>query len=278
MARIPSQVSSLLDDLTTQFREILGRNLVGIYLYGSLTQAAFDPERSDIDCIVVTQRDLSDAEFRKIRGWLSRAAQSNRWTLRLQASFLIKDKVLTNDSRACLYQFGKLTRYRSDGNPIVWMNVLKSGKTLYGPNPRSFVAPITPRILFRALERELGYLREEIVEKPDSKWRDVPFYRAYAVLTLCRILYSHKKGTIVSKIRAANWAMRYLPNQWNELIRQALDSDAGKRSAPVPLVHIRQFIRFADAQLRAIAVPRLASRPVSTLRLAGGLGSSGGLC
>ncbi len=168
MARIPSQVSSLLDDLTTQFREILGRNLVGIYLYGSLTQAAFDPERSDIDCIVVTQRDLSDAEFRKIRGWLSRAAQSNRWTLRLQASFLIKDKVLTNNSRACLYQFGKLTRYRSDGNPIVWMNVLKSGKTLYGPNPRSFVAPITPRILFRALEREIGYLREEIVEKPDS--------------------------------------------------------------------------------------------------------------
>jgi predicted nucleotidyltransferase len=255
MARIPSLVSSLLDDLTTQFREILGRNLVGIYLYGSLTQAAFDPERSDIDCIVVTERDLSNAEFRKIRGWLSRAAQSNRWTLRLQASFLIKGKVLTNNSRACLYQFGKLTRYRSDGNPIVWMNVLKSGKILYGPSPRSLVAPITPRILFRALERELGYLRDEIVEKPDSKWRDVPFYRAYAVLTLCRILYSRKKGTIVSKIRASDWAMRYLPNQWNGLIRQALDSDAGRRSAPVPLVRIRQFIRFADAQLRAIAAP-----------------------
>ncbi len=255
MARIPYQVSSLLDELTAQLRNLLRQNLVGIYLYGSLTQAAFDPARSDIDCIVVTERDLSAAEFSKIRGSLSRTARSNRWTLRLQASFLIKDKVLTPNSRACLYQFGKLARYRSDGNPIVWMNVLESGKILYGPNPRSFVAPIAPKILFRALERELGYLREEIVEKPGSKWRDVPFYRAYAVLTLCRILYSRKKGTVVSKKRAADWALKYLPNQWNELIRQALDSDAGRRSAPVPLVRIRQFIRFADAQLHAIAAP-----------------------
>jgi hypothetical protein len=255
MTRTPSPVSSLLDDLTAQFRDLLGRNLVGIYLYGSLTQAAFDPKRSDIDCIVVTERDLSAAEFRKIRGWLSRAAQSNPWTVRLQASFLIKDKVLTPNSRACLYQFGKLMRYRSDGNPIVWMNILKSGKTLYGPTPQSFVAPITLAILFRALERELGYLREEIIEKPDSKWRNVPFYRAYAVLTLCRILYSHKKGTVVSKIRAADWAMKHLPNQWKELIRQALDSDAGKRRATLSLVRIRQFIRFADARLHAIAMP-----------------------
>ncbi len=252
MARIPSQVSSLLDDLTAQCRDLLGQNLVGIYLYGSLTQAAFDPERSDIDCIVVTERDLSDTELEKIRGWLSRAAKSNPWTVRLQASFLIKDQVLTSNSRACLYQFGKLTRYRSDGNPIVWINVLKSGKTLYGPDPQSFVPAITPRILFRALEREIGYLREEIVEKRDSKWRDVPFYRAYAVLTLCRILYSHRNGTVVSKKRAADWALKYLPNQWSELIRQATDSDAGKRRAPVPLVRIRQFIRFADAQIHAV--------------------------
>jgi hypothetical protein len=202
MSYIPAQISSLLNDLTTRLPVILGRNLVGIYLYGSFTQAAFNPKRSDVDLIVVTERDLSDAQFRRLDTWLAQKAKSNPWTTRLQISFLIRDQVLTMNSKACLYQFGQLRRSGSDGNPIIWMNVLKSGIVLYGPNPETFVPPITPEILFPALEREVGYLREEIIEKPESEWRDVPSYRAYAVLTLCRILYSFRKGTIASKRRA----------------------------------------------------------------------------
>jgi hypothetical protein len=102
--------------------------------------------------------------------------------------------------------------------------------------------PITRKILFQALEREVGYLREEISEKPRSEWRDVAFYRAYAVLTLCRILYSLKSGTVVSKQRAARWAIKHLPDEWSEIIVQALESDAGKRRAGISLFRIRRFI------------------------------------
>ena len=72
-ARVPAQVSALLDEVAERLPVILGRNLVGIYLYGSLTQRAFDPARSDVDLIVVTRRDLSDAQFRNAGAWLSRA-------------------------------------------------------------------------------------------------------------------------------------------------------------------------------------------------------------
>ena len=249
MAYIPTQVSALLQDLTTRFPVILGRNLVGIYLYGSLTQRAFDPRRSDIDCIVVTERDLSEAQFRRLGGWLARAAESNPWVARLQMLFLIRNEVLTMNSKACLYQFGHLKRSGSDGNPIIWLNVLESGVVLFGPRPESFVPQITPEILFQALEREVGYLREEISCKPESEWRDVPSYRAYAVLTLCRILYSLIKGTIVSKPRAARWAIKHLPEEWREIIIQALETDDGKRLTGIPLSRIEQFIGFTDAQL-----------------------------
>jgi hypothetical protein len=30
------------------------------------------------------------------------------------------------NARACLYQFGVLNQTRSDGNPIIWMNILKT--------------------------------------------------------------------------------------------------------------------------------------------------------
>lgn len=229
---------------------ILGRNLVGVYVYGSLTQGAFDPERSDVDCIAVTRRDLSEAQFRRLGGWLKRAAESNPWAARLQMVFLIRDEVLTMDSKSCHFQFGVLKRGGSDGNPIIWLNVLESGVVLYGPPPESFVPEITPEILFEALAREVGYLREEISLKPESEWRDVPSYRAYAVLTLCRILYSFDKGTIVSKPRAARWALEHLPEEWHGLIRRARARKHSEGSAEIPLARVEQFVAFAEARLR----------------------------
>ncbi len=226
MIHIPAPVSALLHDLSTQLPTILGRNLVGVYLYGSLTQNAFDPARSDVDCLVVTKRELSEAQFRRVNSWLVLETAANSWTERLQATFLIRDEVLTMGSRACLYQFGRLTRCGSDGNPIVWMNVLDSGVTLFGPPAVSFVPEVTLEIMFNALERELAYLREEISRKPDSEWRDVPSYRAYAVHTLCRILYSLEHGTVASKPRAASWALAGPGEPWSDIIGQACSSDS----------------------------------------------------
>lgn len=53
----PEDLSSLLQQITTDFPVMLRRNLVGIYLWGSLTYDAFDETCSDVDCIVVTTLD-----------------------------------------------------------------------------------------------------------------------------------------------------------------------------------------------------------------------------
>jgi len=254
MSYIPTQVSALLEALKGNVPRILGSNLVGIYVYGSLTQNAFEPKHSDIDCIVVTRRDLSDAQFTRLDEWFQRSAGSNPWTTRLQITFLLRDEVLIMNSKACLYQFGQLKRCGSDGNPIIWLNVLQSGIVLYGPPASTFVPTITREVLFQALEREVGYLREEIVEKADSEWRDVPSYRVYAVLTLCRILYSFNKGTIVSKPNAAKWAIKQMGDHSSGIIRQALTSGISLQSPAIDLSQIQLFIRFVDHQLRSLSI------------------------
>ena len=76
--KIPAQVSALLQDLTAHLPVILGRKLVGLYVYGSLTQGAFNPKRSDVDCIVVTQRALSDTKLNAINV----GPEAGRYTLR----------------------------------------------------------------------------------------------------------------------------------------------------------------------------------------------------
>jgi hypothetical protein len=247
---IPTQVSALLQDLTAALPTVLGMNLVGIYLYGSLTQCAFDAETSDVDCVAVTEHELTDLEFTQLDSWLARAATENAWVARLQLSLLIRDEILMNTTKGnCLFQLGRLTRVGSDGNPIIWMNVLETGIVLYGPPASSFVPRITAETLFAALLREVGYLREAIIEKPTSEWRDVPKYRAYAVLTLCRILYSHRHGAVVSKPQAAEWALNALPDQWHNVINQALEAKSSRRG--VELTDVARFIEFVDVQLRA---------------------------
>jgi hypothetical protein len=250
MARTPTQVTALLRELTAQLRVVLGKNLVGFYLSGSITQEAFDPRRSDVDCVVVTRRDLSDTQFRKLGAWLEDSARANPWTSRLQLQFLPRNQLLTMNARAALYQFGVFQRTGSDGNPIVWINILKSGRILHGPRPASFVPEITREMFFEALVRELGYLREEVNEKADSEWRDVPGYQAYAVMTVCRTLYSSTRGTVASKPVAARWAIKHLPTRWHPIIDQAVAFDSGERSEGVSPARIREFIEFAARRIR----------------------------
>jgi len=249
MPRLPKNVSLLIEKLATEIPTILGRNLVGIYPYGSVTNSSFNPERSDVDCIVVTRRDVSEPQFRKLKQLFEQTEKSNSWATRLQIIFLIKGQLLKMNARACHYQFGLFRRGRSDGNPIIWLDYLRNRKIVFGPSVDTFLPEITPRTFLRALRRELHYLREEISLKPKSEWRDVPMYRAFAVLTICRVLYSFDKGTIVSKPAAAEWAMRTLPERWSGIINRALDFNENGQESEIPLRRIEQFLTFAESKL-----------------------------
>ena len=46
-------IQSEVNTLRTELQRLLGQNLLGIYLHGSLALGGFQPSRSDIDVIVV---------------------------------------------------------------------------------------------------------------------------------------------------------------------------------------------------------------------------------
>lgn len=123
MARVPHQVSALLDELAAQLPVLLGNNVIGVYVCGSLTQQAFDPRRSDVDCIAVLRRDLIRAEAKALQTHLAKYSKSNPWTQRLQLLILLKHELLKMNGVGWLYQFGRLRQSGSDGNSIIGMNV-----------------------------------------------------------------------------------------------------------------------------------------------------------
>ena len=60
-----SGLDSLINGFVKQSKEILGDNLVGVYLHGSSVMGCFNPNKSDVDLIIVADHPLSDADKRE---------------------------------------------------------------------------------------------------------------------------------------------------------------------------------------------------------------------
>jgi hypothetical protein len=251
---IPKDLSGLLQEMAADFSVILRENLVGIYLWGSLTYDAFDETCSDVDCIGVTRRDLDEGEFSELDEWFKNKAEINRWVKRIEMRFVIDRQFLDKSSRCCgFYHYtGKLVRHGSDGNPIVWMNIGKSGVTLCGKDAKLIAPHVSDQCLHDALLLELNYLQENLTRNVGDRSDKAFIYNAYAVLTACRILYSARHKTLVSKDQAYSWAMERFPPQWQVVIRAAKHNRLKNRGSTTPKLEqdAMRFVEFVTREIK----------------------------
>ena len=56
-------INAVLSEVLSGARSILGDHVVGMYLDGSLAIGGFDPDKSDLDFVVVTNSDVSPGNF-----------------------------------------------------------------------------------------------------------------------------------------------------------------------------------------------------------------------
>ena len=53
------QIARLLHEIRRTHTEILGENLVGLYLHGSIAFGCFNPQKSDVDYIAAVREPLA---------------------------------------------------------------------------------------------------------------------------------------------------------------------------------------------------------------------------
>lgn len=84
----------------------------------------------------------------------------------------------------------------------------------------------------------------------DPSWlRDhEPEYRAFAVITMCRVLHALEHGTIVSKPKAIQWARTKLDDPWKALIDKSVAVSQHK-DHDILLNETLNFIRFTREQV-----------------------------
>jgi predicted nucleotidyltransferase len=225
-ATVYPEINSVLQELLSGARALLGPRFIGMYLDGSLAIGDFDPRSSDVDFVVVTDGELQPRTFVGLQAMHERiAAGASKWAKELEGSY-IPQRALRLDRRPGPHPYIDRGSTLAMGHPesgywVIHRHILREhGVVLTGPPPGTLIDSVHPAELREAVR---GILREW--------WRPMlregpllqkSFYRCYAVLTMCRMLYTLRYGAIVTKPVAARWAQEALDARWTPLIRDAL--------------------------------------------------------
>jgi len=247
-------VNKILTLLLTSVQEILGNQLVGMYLYGSLSSGDFNPETSDIDFLVVTTSTLSDKAIAELRSMHQRIWKSGlKWASKLEGSYIPKRDIRRHDphSAPCpTVNEGKFYLDKRGSDWIIQRHVIREqGTVLAGPDPKSLIDPVSPEDIRRAVKGVLQEWWFPMLEDPSWLKNHGSEYHAFAILTMCRALYALKHGTIVSKPMAARWAQKELGERWSRVIERSLAQQVGSEDRDLYNESL-EFIRFTMSTVR----------------------------
>jgi predicted nucleotidyltransferase len=238
--------------VTEAITSVLGENLIGLYLYGSCITGDFDENVSDIDLLAVLHDDLREDQLGALA--LRHDAIKRRhaqWDDRVEVVY-ISGRGLANfrdrPSPAAVISPGEPFHAIEAGDDwlITWYPARLNGVPLIGPPADEVIPPISRDEYVESVRKHMRSFPSRVAGTPALS------SLAYAILTMCRGLYTVEHGEQVSKLKAAAWAERRLP-EWSGLIRNALlwRRSNDKTAAPPAVVdQARRFVQEAGDMAR----------------------------
>jgi predicted nucleotidyltransferase len=241
-------IKSFLDTLLLQLKTILGERLIGVSLFGSLVWGDFEYGSSDIDLLVVTSSAITNTEFDKLDDMQQAFAKTSTHAKEgmIEIAYMSENALhtfKTQSSQIAIIGPGKPFHITDAGKDWLmnWYLVQEKALTLFGPPPKTLIAPTTREEFIQAVRDHANAW---------SNWTDGLHGRpgqAYAILTLCRAYYTSKNGEQTSKTRAAQWTAKAFP-QWSTLIEIALkwreDWRTNQVDAEETVPETKQFVHF----------------------------------
>jgi hypothetical protein len=220
---IPDEVPLLLGALLAGIQMVLGDNLLGMYLRGSLATGDFDSRTSDIDFLVATQQQVRDREFARLARMHSKLAQlPNRYAQHVEGTYLdcaVVRRFRPHECHPTIYRGEPLVVSEHHANWLLerWV-VRTNGVVLFGPPPRSLVDPISVKELQTAVRERLCDWEEWANQPEDPDWLLPQSHQAYVIETMCRALSTIETGVLLSKRQAVAWALSHLPEPWRSTV------------------------------------------------------------
>lgn len=227
----------LLNEFVTVAKNTMGEQLTGIYLHGSMAMGCFNPEKSDIDLIVVIEKNISDEqkmEFMRHVIILNQKAPAKGLEISIVEKtycqpFLYPTPFELHFSPAHLQWFADnpesyIENMKGEDKDLAahFTIINKYGIVLYGEEINKVFGAVPKGNYLDSIYFDIENAPEEIMEEP-----------IYITLNLCRVLAFLKQGLYLSKEEGGKWGMEHLPACYHDLLSDALECYATNKNMSV---------------------------------------------
>lgn len=244
-----TRAKELLQKIKNSYCRILGDNLVGIYIHGSMALGSFMWERSDIDFLAVVKETLSYEQKTILMKELV-SFHTNANPRGLEMSIVQKqfcEHPIFPTPFDLHFSGGTLEWYRrepeqycrnmtgEDADLGSYMAVIKQcGIVLYGEPTDSVFGDLPEDIYLKSV-------LSDIEDSKESYMEDFPYH----TLNLCRTLAYLEDGIIRSKKSGGEWGLEHLPSEFSALIQSSLDNYCMGKESPCDKESTQRFCEYA---------------------------------
>ncbi len=245
---------TVFNNIEERYREILGENLVGIYVHGSIAFGCFTWETGDIDFIVVIDSPLEQCEKESlIRALLDLDEKVPPKGLEMSVvlrrncdPFVYPTPFELHFSNAhrenCKKDLFSYCRdmHGTDRDLAAHFTVIrKAGFALCGTDAASLFGEVPEEAYLDSIKRDVAQAESEILENP-----------VYMILNLCRILAYIREKLVLSKRQGGQWGLKNLSGEYRPMIRRALQSYAGRGEFREEEARLAAFVREMTAECK----------------------------
>jgi len=246
----------LLHRFTEMSRAVLGENLIGVYLHGSLAMGCFNPQKSDLDLILVVEEEISAEIKRRFAEkllQLNEEAPEKGFELSIVRRAVCKPFVYptpylfhySNGWRKAAME--NMEKYIADiqgtdkdlGAHFTILN--RYGIPLYGPPVEEIFAPVPKQDYFDSIWFDVQNAAQDILESP-----------VYIVLNLCRVLGYVRDDLVLSKSTGGEWGMEHLPATFRGLVEAALQSYTSNAEMTAKDDELRAFAAYMIEEIKRV--------------------------
>ena len=254
---VPPELRAYLSDLVARLRSLLDRQLLGVYVGGSVALDDYVPGRSDVDVAVVTRGALDVGEKEAIVAELrheSLACPARGLELVVYAEATVAEASADPGFELELNSGSDMDFHAAfdpgGANASHWYVLDRAilanhGVALVGPQPAAVFADVPRELVLPALAESIGWFAAH--DAPGSS----------AVLNACRALRYAADDRWSPKTEAGRWALEHLDDD-RELIAQALRGR--ETSEPLDPARTKPFLARAQTSVGSFRPVRRQER------------------
>ncbi len=223
--QLDSDTKQQIDQCVNLLKDVLGKDLLGVYLYGSSIVGGLQ-KFSDVDLFVISNRPTTSQEKAKLASeMLSISGIYMKSAKRpIEMTIVVKSEINPWHYPPTFdFQYGDWLRKEfENGNMEPWISkempdlallitqVLLASETLFGPPPDQLLDRVPYLDFITAIVKELDSLMADL--KPDTR---------NVLLTFARIWCTVETDSIRSKPDAVSWVIERLSSVYKPVMQRA---------------------------------------------------------